>query len=308
VVVFTLRMSRGVIRREQYGDVVQARRSREAADATLLASHGRNILAIELEGPLFFASAEALHNRIDAAIAEGVRYVLLDVTRVTELDSTGARFLMQCDERLRAANCRMVLSGSDSRPELAALLGDHGVAEALTRERMFADLDRALEWCENDLLATLRGVALASGEYPFELLGIVRDIDPADREALRPALVRRVYHAGETVFRQGDEGNALHVIALGSASVWLRHAEGDERRLMTFSQGTFFGEMALLDRERRSATVTADEMLVCYVLERSSFDQLAATHPRAGLALLASLARELSRRMRRANRTLLELV
>jgi MFS superfamily sulfate permease-like transporter/CRP-like cAMP-binding protein len=308
VVVFTLRMSRGVIRREQYGDVVQARRSREAADAALLASHGRNILAIELEGPLFFASAEALHNRIDAAIAEGVRYVLLDVTRVTELDSTGARFLMQCDERLRAANCRMVLSGSDSRPELAALLGDHGVAEALTRERMFADLDRALEWCENDLLARLRGVALASGEYPFELLGIVRDIDPADREALRPALVRRVYQAGETVFRQGDEGNALHVIALGSASVWLRHAEGDERRLMTFSQGTFFGEMALLDRERRSATVTADEMLVCYVLERSSFDQLAASHPRAGLALLASLARELSRRMRRANRTLLELV
>ncbi len=77
---------------------------------------------------------------------------------------------------------------------------------------------------------------------------------------------------------------------------------------MTFSQGTFFGEMALLDRERRSATVTADEVLVCYVLERSSFDQLAVSHPRAGLALLASLARELSRRMRRANRTLLELV
>jgi MFS superfamily sulfate permease-like transporter/CRP-like cAMP-binding protein len=308
VVVFTLRMSRGVIRREQYGDVVQARRSREAADASLLAANGRSILAIELEGPIFFASAEMLHNRVDAAIAEGVRYVLLDVTRVTELDSTGARFLMQCDERLRAANCRMVLSGSDSRPELAALLGDHGVAEALTRERMFADLDRALEWCENDLLATLRGAALASGEYPFELLGIVRDIDPADREALRPALVRRTYQAGETVFRQGDDGNALHVIALGSASVWLRHAEGDERRLMTFSQGTFFGEMALLDRERRSATVTADEMLVCYVLERSSFDQLAVSHPRAGLALLASLARELSRRMRRANRTLLELV
>jgi len=308
VVVFTLRMSRGVIRREQYGDVVQARRSREAPDTALLAAHGRSILALELEGPLFFASAEMLHNRVDAAIAEGVRYILLDVARVTELDSTGARILMQCDERLRAANCRMVLCGADSRPELAALLGDHGVAEALTRERMFADVDRALEWCEDDLLATLRGAALASGEYPFELLGIVRDVDPADREALRPALERRVYQAGETVFRQGEEGNALYIIACGSASVWLRHAEGGERRLMTFSQGTFFGEMALLDRERRSATVTADERLVCYVLERSSFDQLAASHPRAGLALLANLAREISLRMRRANRTLLELV
>jgi anti-anti-sigma factor len=307
VVVFTLRMSRTVIRREQYGDVVQSRRARDATDAALLAAHGRNILAIELEGPLFFASAEVLHNRVDAAIAEGVRFVLLDVTRVTELDSTGARIMLQADERLRAAKCRMVLCGADARPELAALLGDHGVTEVLTRERIFPDLDRALEWCENDLLATQRGAALAPGDHPFELLDIVRDFDPADREALRQVLVRREFREGDTVFRQGDEGNALYIIARGSASVWLRNAEVGERRLMTFSQGTFFGEMALLDRERRSATITADEPLVCYVLERSSFDRLSASHPHAGLALLANLARELSLRMRRANRTLLEL-
>ncbi len=305
--VFTLRMSRGVIRREQFGDVMQARRSREATDAALLAAHGRGILAIELEGPLFFASAEMLHNRVDTAIGEGVRYIVLDVTRVTELDSTGARILIQCDERLRAANCRMVLSGAETRAELAALLGDHGVAEALSRERMFADLDRALEWCENHLLNTLRGESLALGEHPFEMLDIVRGVDAEDLDALRLAMARRVYQAGETVFRQGDDGNALYVIAGGSASVWLHHGEGDERRLMTFSRGTFFGEMALLDRERRSASVTADEVLVCYVLERSSFEQLSLTHPRAGIALLSNVAREISLRVRRVNRTLLEL-
>ena len=76
---------------------------------------------------------------------------------------------------------------------------------------------------------------------------------------------------------------------------------------MTFSPGTFFGEMALLDRERRSATITSDEPLVCWVLERSSFEQLARDYPHTGQALLANLARELSLRMRRANRTLLEL-
>ena len=76
---------------------------------------------------------------------------------------------------------------------------------------------------------------------------------------------------------------------------------------MTFSQGTFFGEMAFLDLGRRSATITADELLVCYVLERPGFDRLTLTHPRAGLTLLANLARELSLRMRHSNRTLLEL-
>jgi anti-anti-sigma factor len=309
VVVFTMRMSRGVIRREQYGDVVQSRRARVMTDAALLAERGRSILAIELEGPLFFASAEELHNRIDAAVAEDVRYIVLDVARVTELDSTGARILLQANERLRAAQRRLVLSGAEARPQLAALLSDHAVTEALTRERMFPDLDRALEWCENDLLATEGGAAPAAGEHPFEALDILRELDSADREALRSVLERRVYQPGETVFRQGDEGSALFIIASGSGSVLLGNADADagRRRLMTFSQGTFFGEMAFFDREHRSATVTADERLVCYVLERSSFDRLAEAHPRAGMALLANLARELSMRMRRANRTLLEL-
>ena len=302
VVVFTLRMSRGIIRREQYGDVLQSRRARESGDAGLLAAHGRSILALELEGPLFFASAEALHNRIDAAMSAQVRHVAIDVTRVTELDSTGARILMQADQRLRAAGCQLALCGSDSRPELAALLADHGVADAITRARMFPDLDRALEWCEDQCLAQRRDGTAIDAEQVVEMLDIARDVAPADLDALRSALARREYPAGQAVFQRGDEGDALYVIAGGSASAWL----GDTR-LMTFSRGTFFGEMALLDRERRSATVTADTPLTCYVLERASFDRLAQSHPRAALALLANLGRELSLRMRRTNRSLMEL-
>jgi anti-anti-sigma factor len=306
IVVFMLRMSRSVIRRERYGDAVHSRRARDLADQQLLDNHGQSILAIELEGPLFFASAELLHNRMDDAFTEGVRYVILDLSRVTELDSTGARILVQADERLKAARCRMVICGAEARAELHALLIDHGVADAFTRERTFPDLDHALEWCENDLLATLRSAA-AGEDHPFDGLDLLRDVSAKDREALRAALVKREYAPGEVVFRQGDEGDALYVIARGSASVWLRDAASGQRRLMTFSQGTFFGEMALLDRERRSATVTADERVVCYVLDRAAFERLAEAHPRAGMALLANVGRELSLRMRGANRTLTEL-
>jgi SulP family sulfate permease len=302
VVVFTLRMSRGIIRRELHGDLIQSRRAREAGDAALLASQARTILALELEGPLFFASAEALHNRIDVAIAAGVRYIALDVARVTELDSTGARILLQGDERLRAAGARMALCGGESRPELAALLADHGVVESLTRERLFPDLDRALEWCENGILATQRSGAGIEFEQELARMDLARDVDTADLDALLATLSRREYPAGQAVFRRGDEGDALYVIASGSASAWV----GDTR-LMTFSRGTFFGEMALLDRERRSATIVADGPLVCHVLERSSFERLAASHPRAALAVLANLGRELSLRMRRTNRALLDL-
>jgi sulfate permease, SulP family len=306
IIVFMLRMSRSVIRRDRFGDAVHSRRSRNAADEALLASRGREILALELEGPLFFASAELLHNRIDTAISLGVRYVILDMSRVSELDSTGARILLQAHERLKAAKCILVVCGTEKRAELAALVADHGIAEAVTAERMFPDLDHALERCEDHLLETFRE-RIDIGEHDFESLDLVRDVPQADREALRRALVRREYAAGHTVFRQGEDGNALYVIARGSASVWLRDPHAGERRLMTFSQGTFFGEMALLDRERRSATVVADDRLVCYVLDREGFDQLALSHPSAGIAILANVGRELSQRMRRTNRTLAEL-
>jgi len=305
IIVFMLRMARSVIRRERYGDAVHSRRARDTADEQLLLAGGRAILALELEGPLFFASAELLHNRIDAAMAEGVRYVILDMSRASELDSTGARILLQAHERMKAAKRHLVLCGTEKRPELAALVADHGIAEALTRERIFPDLDHALERCEDHLLEDWRQ-KVTSTEHAFDELDLVRDVDAAERPALRAALERREYDRGETVFRQGEEGDALYVIARGSASAWLRDPSG-ERRLITFSQGTFFGEMALLDRERRSATVIADDRLVCYVLIRETFGQLSATHPRIGLAILASLSRELSLRMRRTNRTLAEL-
>lgn len=304
VIIFTIRMSRGVIRREQSGDVIQSRRARDAADAALLKQHGHQILAIELEGPMFFASAEMLHNRLHAVATEGVRFLILDVARVTELDSTGARILVQADRELRGVNCRLLLCGMDA--ELAALLQNHGVTEVLTRDRVLPDLDRALEWCENATLTALRR-AQASDEHPFELLDLVCNVDPIERDALRATLQRREYQKGENVFCQGDDGDALYIIARGSASAWLGDPDAGGRRLMTFSQGTFFGEMALLDRERRSATISADNHLVCYVLDRGAFERLSVSHPRAGLALLANVGRELSLRMRRANRTLLDL-
>src|SRR5687767_5720225 len=188
-----------------------------------------------------------LQNRVDAAIAEGVRHVVLDVTRVTELDSTGARILQQADERLRAAGCRLLLCGPGTRPGIASLVADHGLADTLTPDRMFPDLDHALERCEDELLATRRAAAGTLDEEALERLELVRDLPPEGVAAMRSAMARREYGAGQVIFTRADPGDALYLIARGSASAWL-----DETRLMTFSRGTFFGEMALLDRERRS--------------------------------------------------------
>jgi anti-anti-sigma factor len=306
VIVFTLRMSRGVIRSMRYGDEIHSRRTREASDVELLASHGRRIVAIELEGPLFFASAELLHNSIDRVIAQEAHYVILDVARVNEIDSTAARIVLQCSQRMKSAGVHLLMCGHDQRAETSSLLRDHNVAQAITPERLFPDLDRALEWCENDLLQSVRSAAGSEEDRAFELFDLARGFTAADRATLRELLFRRQYAAGATVFAQNDAGDAIYLIVRGSASV--RHVDrrGRERRLVTFSAGTVFGEMALIDRQPRSATVIADEPLTCYVLERAAFDRLSDAHPRIGMALLTNLARELSLRIRRANFALAE--
>ena len=68
------------------------------------------------------------------------------------------------------------------------------------------------------------------------------------------------------IFREGDPGDELFVIAAGSASASLRQPTGGDIRLVTFAPGTVFGELAILDAGPRSATVTTDGELVCYVL------------------------------------------
>jgi anti-anti-sigma factor len=306
VVVFTLRMSRGVIRSMRYGSQIQSRRNRQAVDAELLGRNGRHILAIELEGPLFFASAELLHNCIDRAIAEGVRYVILDVTRMNELDSTGARILLQCCHRAQGAGVQLLMCGHEQRAETSSLLRDHSVPEAFTAGRLFPDLDRALESCENQLLRTLKTASATEEDRAFELLDLAHGLAPDERITLKEVLSRREYAAGATVFAQDDSGDALYIILRGSASVRLVDPRGRERRLVTFSAGTVFGEMALIDSQARSATVIADEPLTCYALERAAFERLSISHPRIGMTLLANLARELSLRIRRANLALAE--
>jgi CRP-like cAMP-binding protein len=73
------------------------------------------------------------------------------------------------------------------------------------------------------------------------------------------------------------------------------------------SPGTNFGELALLDQEARSATVEADEDLVCYVLTHEKFVMLTQREPAVAIKLLMNLSRELASGLRRTTRTIYEL-
>ena len=125
---------------------------------------------------------------------------------------------------------------------------------------------------------------------------------------IRAMVTRRAYRKGEIVFREGDDGDELYVVAHGSASARLRlPGENRETRLAAFSLGTVFGELALLDQAARSATVRADDDLVCYVLSHANFRTLTQDHPTIAIKLITNLGREMSRSLRRSTRTIYQL-
>lgn len=100
------------------------------------------------------------------------------------------------------------------------------------------------------------------------------------------------FEPGETVVRQGEAGDSLHLILEGSAEV--RRAN---RRLAQLSAGQFFGEMSLFDELPRSADVVALEPSKMAVLKKWEFWGFAASEPNVILNILA----EMSRRLRAAN-------
>ena len=308
VAVFLFRMSKSVIRREYFGDVVHSRKTRDPRLMAVLSQHGGRIAVLELEGPVFFGTAENLALRLDDLISSGASYVLIDLKRVNEIDSTGARIMLAAHDKLTKRGKHMLISGLDAHPAVATILKDMGITTALGAAKLFPDIDGAIEWAEEHLILSVLGDREMEGEFPFTHFDVLAGLTAAELATMKDLLQRCTYAKGDVVFREGDEGKELFMIAKGNASVRLR-LPGERRtaRLVTFAPGTVFGELALLDQEARSATVEADDDLVCYVLAHARFTSLAAQHPSIAIKLIANLGRELSARLRRANRTIYQL-
>jgi sulfate permease, SulP family len=299
VFLFVVRMSRSNIRRLYRCDVVRSRKSRDAGEMALLEAKGASILVVELQGALFFGTAERLAHAINAETSIPTSGVILGLRRVTEIDSTGARIVADIDAALSRRNIKLVLVRSDEAEPVARL---SDVANLTSR--IFPDLDRAIEWAEDDLLE--KHASVCAAELPLESISILRDFTASQIGLLASHLERVDWPADHVVFKQGDPGSDLFLVTRGHASVYLT-TEAGTVRLATFAAGSVFGELAILDHGPRSATVTADQPMAAFRLSTKAFAALCELDPHVAIKLVSALARELSDRLRRANLTIRQL-
>lgn len=305
VLSFVTRMSRSVIRRRYTGEMVNSRKTRDQSSAESLARDGKRIAVFELEGPIFFGTAERLVQELEDTASRSADYLILDLRRVNDMDSTGARMLVLVHDHLRRDGKELAVSNLPAG-RITEYFREAGVLAALTRSRVFSDTDEALEWAEDMLIARAKGEGAHPEDFPLSSMTVFAGLDGEQLSALRERLELRVFQAGTDVFTQGSDSDEMFIIVRGSASVRI-DIEGRETRLVSFSPGTVFGELALLDTEPRSATVRADSELACYALSRANFGALTKSRPDAAIILLTNLGRELSSRLRLSNRIIYQL-
>ncbi len=135
--------------------------------------------------------------------------------------------------------------------------------------------------------STAETVALLTHVPVFETLA------SADLEQVAEATVPRAFTAGEVVFREGDGSSTCYVVRVGHARAIRAHPDGRTITLANFGPGDIFGELAMFDDERRSATVEAIDDLEAIAILGADMRRILRDHSDISLKLVISLGRRL---------------
>jgi CRP-like cAMP-binding protein len=142
---------------------------------------------------------------------------------------------------------------------------------------------------------------------------LFKDLETVDIEMIEKIMNPRKYHAGETIFRQGDGGVGMYLIISGSVNIFLDEVlESQEIRQSLVTRlytGDFFGESALvIDGGKRSATVIAREDCELLGFFYPDLLQIIKKNPSAGNKILFRLGEVLGTRLRETNKKIISLI
>ena len=305
IVLFIREQIRGsIVRGKAYGNQIHSKRVRLPDEMAILESRGDQTAIFELQGSLFFGTTDQLYTSLEPELKTRT-YIILDMRRVQSVDFTAVHMLEQIEAILHERGATLIFSHLPeqlpSGQDMRQYFDQVGLIKSERHVRMFSELDEALEWIEERLIEEQHLERML--EKPLELreIEVFLGRKESTLAALEACMEKRTYKAGEKIFSQGDTGDELFLIRRGAVRIVLPLGNKQSHHLATFGRGDFFGEMAFLDPDPRSADALAFSDVDLFVLSRKRFDTLAEDHKRLAIGLVLSVARVLSTRLRYAN-------
>ncbi len=285
IVMFVVSYSRiNVVDHILSGADYRSRVARSPQQEAVLNELGSQLTIFELRGFIFFGTANSLFEQVRKRLwqpeALPLRFVLLDLSQVTGLDSTGLLSFTRMLQWAQEQEVTVVLSALSGRARDQFVKG--GFREQPGILRMFPDLDHAIEWCEQEILA---GVHMEV-ESEKSLQEYIMMIAPSaqDVEVLVQYMERREVAAGDYVLRQGDDSDVVFFIESGQLTVQLELPGKAPIRLGTMLAGREVGSIGFYLGVKRTASVVADTPSVVYCFSKQNLEHLERIAPATAIA------------------------
>jgi len=145
-------------------------------------------------------------------------------------------------------------------------------------------------------------------EKSLSSIPIFTSLSKKELKLLLEIIHNRTYVAGEFIFLQGDPGIALYIVREGEVEIRRKDSSGNEYKLANFTKGDFFGELALVDGEKRSASAIALTDCRISVLFKPDLDEFIEKFPGKGIKILQGISSVLAERLRKLNEDFFQLL
>ena len=273
---------------------------RAPEELAILAKHGRQIQGMSLQSYLFFGSANRLYQRVKALFASKpeCRFLVFDFRLVTGIDSSAIHSFTQIKQAAEEAGARLVLVNLPSEIEHAFLTrrliaGDVTVAD---------DLDRALETCEKAVIAAHlaeRSTGQTLSDWLSQALGSAKF-----GEELASLCRRLEVGKGEIIAEQGTPARSMHFILEGRVNILVKMDDGRLIRVRSLGPHTTTGEMGLISKQLRSATIQAEVPSVLYMLSAEAYERIKRENDDLAQALLTYVVGVMAERLSFASKVI----
>lgn len=280
VTMFVVSYSRtSIVKHELSGTTFKSRVTRNAEERAMLAAVGDQAYFLQLQGFIFFGTANGLLEQVRGRVNSiPTRYVVIDFRQVIGLDSTALLSFDKMRQLGRDKGFTLVLSSLS--PALRQQFNRGGMAEEAGVLRYATDIDRAAEWCEDQLCAVD-----TNEKGGRTLVSYLTKIIPGPAtERLVGYMEREEVATGDYLIRQGAESGHVLFLESGQITAQLETDGASPIRLETMQGGRAVGELGFYLGTQRSADVVVDRPSIIYRLSQETLARIEKEDPEAAYA------------------------
>jgi sulfate permease, SulP family len=291
------------------GAIYPSHTARSVQQSRLLREEGDQIYILELQGFLFFGTANKLLNQIRRRLQHPdlplLKFVVLSFRTVTGLDSSA---VLSFTKLLQIAQQQqLLLVFTHLSPSIERQFHQRGVLRADNYFcQVFSDLDRGIEWCENQILEAIPQRRRRSLPLALQLDAVFTNTDHVS--GFMKYLEELNMEMGQVLFHQGDAADSFYFIEIGQVSVFLELEEGQAPRLQSLGAGNPIGEMNFYLRSPHQTSALVDQPSTLYRLSWNAAQRMQQEQPEVAITFQEFVIRLLSDRLSSSYKEITDLL